>query len=103
MKNAPAISPTETAGRRVLPCFNTRLGLAEILNKHIAEQRTLFDGVVEGDVGMGMRVEPMFGHAAFSAFAIVRFQQGHGAGFDIDGGDAEGAFADEADQIPVYE
>jgi hypothetical protein len=30
------------------------LGLAEILSKHVAEQRTLFDGVVEGDVGMGM-------------------------------------------------
>jgi len=40
------------------------LGLAEILSKHIAEQCTLFDGVVEGDVGMGMRVEPMFGHVA---------------------------------------
>jgi len=35
------------------------LGLAEILGKHIAEQRTLFDGVVEGDMGMGMRVEPI--------------------------------------------
>ena len=68
------------------------LGLAEILNKHIAEQRTLFDGVVEGDMGMGMRVEPMFGHAAFGAFAIVLFQQGHGVGFDIEGGEAEGAF-----------
>jgi hypothetical protein len=49
------------------------LGLAEILNKHIAEQRTLFDGVVEGDVGMGMRVEPMFGHASLGAFAVVLF------------------------------
>ena len=68
------------------------LGLAEILSKHIAEQRTLFDGVVEGDVGMRMRVEPMFGHSAFSAFAIVLFQQGHGVGFDIEGGEAEGAF-----------
>jgi hypothetical protein len=29
------------------------LGLAEILNEHIAEQRTLFDGVVEGDVRAG--------------------------------------------------
>jgi hypothetical protein len=47
------------------------LGLAEILSKHIAEQRTLLDGVVEGDMGMEMRVEPMFGHAAFSAFAVV--------------------------------
>ena len=62
------------------------LGLAEILNKHSAEQRTRFDGVVEGDVGMGMRVEPMFGHAAFSAFAIVLFQQGHCVAFDIEGG-----------------
>jgi hypothetical protein len=79
------------------------LGLAEILNKHIAEQRTLFDGVVEGDVGMGMRVEPMFGHAAFSAFAIVLFQQGHCVGFDIEGGEAEGAFAGEANQVPVNE
>ena len=82
------------------PCFDGRglqnpwsmlkrrfaLGLAQILSKHIAEQRALFDGVVEGDVGMGMRVEPMFGHAAFSAFAIVLFQQGHCVGFDIDGG-----------------
>ena len=62
------------------------LGLAEILGEHIVEQRTLFDGVVEGDVGMGMRVESMFGHAAFSAFAIVLFQQGHCVGFDIEGG-----------------
>ncbi len=30
------------------------LGLAEILGKHIAEQSALLDGVVEGDVGMGM-------------------------------------------------
>ncbi len=97
------MSPTETAGRRVLPCFNARLGLAEILNKHIAEQRTLFDGVVEGDVGMGMRVEPMFGHAAFSAFTIVLFQQRHCVGFDIEGGEAEGAFAGEANQVPVNE
>jgi hypothetical protein len=79
------------------------LGLAEILGKHIAEQRTLFDGVVEGDVGMGMRVEPMFGHAAFSAFAIVHFQQRHCVGFDIEGGEAEGAFAGEANQVPVNE
>src|SRR5258707_771608 len=77
------------------------LGLAQILSKHIAEQRALFDGVVEGDVGMGMRVEPMFGHAAFSAFAIVLFQQCHCVGFDIEGGEAEGAFAGEANQVPV--
>jgi len=30
------------------------LGLAEILNKHIAEQRTLFDGVVEGRTSSGL-------------------------------------------------
>jgi len=30
-----------------------------------------------GRRGMGMRVEPTFGHAAFGAFAIVLFQQGH--------------------------
>ena len=30
------------------------LGLADILGEHIAEQRTLFDGVVEGDVSMDM-------------------------------------------------
>ena len=29
------------------------LRLAEILSKHIAEQRALFDGIVEGDMGMG--------------------------------------------------
>jgi hypothetical protein len=39
------------------------LGLAEILGKHIAEQRPLFDGVVEGHVGMGMRVDPRAGQA----------------------------------------
>jgi hypothetical protein len=75
---------------------SSQLGLAEILGKHIAEQHTLFDGVVDGDVGMGIRVEPMFGHAAFRAFAIVLFQQGHCVGFDIEGGEAEGAFAGEA-------
>ena len=75
------------------------LGLAEILDKHIAEQCTLFNGVVEGDVGMGMRVEPMFGHAAFGAAAIVLLQQGHGVGFDIERGEAEGAFAGEANQV----
>ena len=79
------------------------LGPAEILDKHIAEQRTLFNGVVEGDVGMGMRVEPMFGHTAFSAFAIVLFQQGHRIDFDIEGGEAEGTFAGEANQVPVNE
>jgi hypothetical protein len=79
------------------------LGPADILGKHIAKQRTLFDGVVEGDVGMGMRVEPMFGHAAFGAAAIVLLQQGHRVGFDIEGGEAEGAFAGEANQVPVNE
>ncbi len=79
----------------------SHLGFAEILGEHIAEQRTLFDGVVEADVGMGMRVEPMFGHSAFSAFAIVLFQHGHCVGFDIEGGEAEGAFAGEANQVPV--
>jgi hypothetical protein len=79
------------------------LGLAEILSKHIAEQRALFDRVVERDVGMGMRIEPMFWHAAFSAFAVVLFQHGHCVGFDIEGGEAEGAFAGEANQVPVNE
>ena len=52
-----------------------RLWSAEIFSEHIAEQRTLCDGIVDGDMGMGMRmrVEPMFGHAAFSAIAIVLF------------------------------
>jgi hypothetical protein len=50
--------------------------LAEVLGKHIAEQRALIDGVVEGDVGMGRRVEPMCGHAAFCANAIERRNQG---------------------------
>jgi hypothetical protein len=59
--------------------------------------------VVEGDVGMRMRVEPMFGHPAFSAFAIVLFQHGHCVGFDVEGGEAEGAFAGEANQVPVNE
>ena len=67
----------------------------------LEEQRALFDRVVEGDVGMRMRVEPMFGHSAFIAFAIVFFQHGHCVGFDIEGGEAEGAFAGKANQIPV--
>ena len=79
------------------------LGLAEILNKHIAEQRTLFDGVVERNVRMGMRVEPMFGHAAFSALAIILFQYRHGVGFDVESGEAEGAFSRKANQVPVDE
>ena len=79
------------------------LRLAEILSKHIAEQRTLFDGIFEGDMGMGMRIEPMFGHTAFSAFPIVLFQHGHCVGFDIEGGEAEGTFAGEANQVPVNE
>jgi hypothetical protein len=45
----------------------------------------------------------MFGHAAFSAFAIVLFQHGHCIGFDVEGGEAEGAFAGEANQLPVNE
>jgi hypothetical protein len=79
------------------------LGLTEILDKHIAEQRTLFDGVVEGDVGMDVRVKPVFGHAAFSAFAIALFRHGHCVDFDIEGREAEGAFAGEGNQIPVKE
>ena len=39
------------------PAFGYQ-GLPSFLGKHIAEQRTLFDGVVEGDVGMGVRVDP---------------------------------------------
>lgn len=31
------------------------------------------------------------------------FQHGHGVGFDIEGGEAEGAFAGEANQVPVNE
>ena len=46
------------AGRPKCKCFvgphGFVLGLTEIFGKHIAEQRTLFDGVVESDMGMGM-------------------------------------------------
>ena len=90
---APAISRVNVQRRFAL-------GLAEILGKHIAEQSTLFDGVVESDVSMGMRVEPMFWYAALSARAIVLFQQRHCVGFAIEGGEAEGAFAAEANQVP---
>jgi hypothetical protein len=63
----------------------------------------LFDRVVEGDVGVGEVVEPMFGHLAFGAVAVVGFEEGHGEGFDVEGGVAEGAFADEVHEVPVDE
>lgn len=63
----------------------------------------MFDRVVEGDVGVGEVVEPVFGHLAFGAVAVVGFELGHGEGFDVEGGVAEGAFADEADEVPVDE
>lgn len=49
-------------------CFSR---LAQILRQHVTKQRALLDGVVEGDVGVRARVEPVFGHCALSALAVI--------------------------------
>jgi hypothetical protein len=43
----------------------------------------------------------MFGHVAFGALAVVFLEQCHGVGFDVEGRDAERAFAGEANQVPI--
>jgi len=52
-------------------------------------------------MGMWVLVEPVLGHAALGALAIVLFQDRHGVGFDVQRGKAEGAFTGKADEVPV--
>lgn len=53
--------------------------------QHVAKQGALLDGIVQGDVGMGERGKPALGHVFFGAAPVIRFEQGHSQGFDIQG------------------
>lgn len=54
--------------------FSLRTALFE----HIAEERTLFNCIIERHVRMRQLVEPVLWHVFLRAFSVVRFQHGHG-------------------------
>ncbi|CDH43755.1 hypothetical protein BN874_1300006 [Candidatus Contendobacter odensis Run_B_J11] len=49
------------------------LTLSTIFTKHVAEQSALLNSVVKSDVSMRQRIEPVLGHVALGALAIVGF------------------------------
>ncbi len=76
---------------------------AEAFRKHVAEERTLFDGIIEGFMSVGEWVEPAVGHIPFCGVAVGLLEKGHGVGFYVKCGVGEGAFSGEADEVPVDE
>lgn len=54
-------------------------------------------------MGVGEWVEPALGHGFFGGVPVIRFEQGHGQGFDVQGGVGEGVFSGKSDEIPVDE
>src|SRR5262245_61934680 len=53
------------------------------LGKHVAEERALFDRIVECDVSVRIVIEPTLGHIAFSRVSIAGAQHGHREGLDV--------------------
>jgi WD40 repeat protein len=76
---------------------------AQPLSQHVAEQRPLPLGVVQGHVRVGQVVEPPRRHVALDRRPVVDAEQGHGIALDVQGRVGERALAGEADQVPVDE
>jgi hypothetical protein len=71
--------------------------------KHVAEQSSLLDGVVERHVRMPHGIEPLRGHRLLAARSIWFAQQRHCVGFDINCRIAEWVLAPELGEIPIDE
>src|SRR3974390_668334 len=71
--------------------------------KHVAEQLTLLDGVVERHMGMRHGIEPLRWHRLLAARSIWFAQQRHCVGLDINCRIAERVLACELGEIPIDE
>lgn len=69
--------------------------------KPVAEQRTLLNRIVQGDVRRWQRIEPARGHVALRTRAIIGFQERHGKGFHLQCRVAQWTLAHELREIPV--
>src|SRR6202012_4540970 len=70
--------PTRTSRTCALPGLDPAgLAARAVVLEHVAEQRALLDGVVQRDMRMRQRIEPVPGHVLLGTGAVVRSKLGH--------------------------
>src|SRR4051812_16092531 len=74
-----------------------------IIGEDVAEQGTLFDGIVQRLVRVRHLVKPSLRHPFLGRFAKTRSQCRHGEGLDVQRREREGRLAGKSDQVPVNE
>jgi len=71
--------------------------------KHVAEERTLFNRIIQCNVSMRNGIKPLPWHVSLPDLAILPAEDRHCKGLHVQHGMRKGAFACEPHQIPVDE
>src|SRR5262249_39548513 len=74
-----------------------------IHRQHVAEKISLFNRIIESDVGMRLILEPAAGHVSLYCLTIFTLQQSHGVGLNVQGRERERTLAGKSNQVPIHE